>query len=142
MIKFKKSTKRFIFLIFILCFSSLFGFYFISFFKKNIEFYIETDQIDNIKNKNQIFRVGGIVKHNSIKILEDKKQIHFIILDQNNLNPLYVINSGLSCPPIFKEGSGIIVKGRLDSKSKIFYSFEMIGKHDENYMPKNVKVKK
>lgn len=135
--KFKKSTKKFFLLIFILLFSSVVGFGFLSFFEQNIEFYIETDRLDQIKDPNQVIRIGGLVEKNSIKIFQKEKEIHFKILDKNGLNPVLVINKGLSSPPIFKENSGIIVKGKFDSEKKIFHSFQMIGKHDENYMPPN-----
>jgi cytochrome c-type biogenesis protein CcmE len=137
--KLKKSTKKFLLLIFILSSSSLTGFFFLSFFKQNIEFYIETDALNQIKDLNQIIRIGGLVQQNSIEIFEEKKEIHFKILDKNGLNPVLIVNKGLGSPPIFKENSGIIVKGKFDAQKKIFYSFEMIGKHDENYMPPSYK---
>jgi cytochrome c-type biogenesis protein CcmE len=132
--KIKKSTKKFLFLVTILISSSIFGFFFFYFFKENIEYYIEPDKISE-KNKNKIFRLGGLIEEGSIKILKDEKQIHFRILDKNKQNPINIINFGLSTPPIFKENTGIILKGKFDFDKKIFYSYEMIGKHDENYMP-------
>jgi cytochrome c-type biogenesis protein CcmE len=134
-VKFKKSTKSFFVLVFFIALSSLITFLFSSLFKENIEFYIETDKIFEIKDINKISRLGGIIQEKSIKIFNDKKEIHFVILDKNKQNPVYIINKGLSTPPIFKENFGVIVKGKFDYNKKIFYSFEIIGKHDENYMP-------
>lgn len=103
--------------------------------KDNLEFYIQTDQVKKISDQNKVFRLGGIIQPGSIKIMNDLKKIEFIILDESYKNPIKIIYYGLSTPPIFKENSGIIARGKLDIDF-VFHSNELIGKHDENYVPK------
>ena len=124
------------------------GFAFISLFKENIEYYVTTDKLNSNdfieKNLEKNIRIGGLIVPNSVKIFHEKKEIHFEICDEKNENILQVIHHGLSTPPIFKENVGIISKGQLMIEKnpkndhefqKIFHSNELIGKHDENYMP-------
>ena len=79
-------------------------------------------------------RVGGMVKINSI--LVEAKQIKFIITDfKNELNVTY---SGV-VPNLFTEGKGVVAEGYLKDKS-FFSATKILAKHDENYMPPEVKA--
>ena len=78
-------------------------------------------------------RVGGMVKNNSI-IVESGK-INFIITDlKNEINVSY---SG-SIPNLFSEGKGVVAEGFLKDKN-YFKATKILAKHDENYMPPEVK---
>ena len=84
-------------------------------------------------NKNKI-RVGGMVKKNSIFIKE--KKLNFIITDfENEINVSY---SG-AVPNLFSEGKGVVAEGYLKDKS-FFLATKILAKHDENYMPPEVKA--
>ena len=78
-------------------------------------------------------RIGGMVKNNSINI--DSNNVTFIITDfKNEINVTY---SGL-VPNLFQEGKGVVAEGFLKDKS-FLDAKKILAKHDENYMPPEVK---
>ena len=88
--------------------------------------------LNEIKNKK--IRVGGMVKENSIKI--SSGEVNFIITDfKNEINVTY---SGL-VPNLFSEGKGVVAEGYLKDKN-FFDASKILAKHDENYMPPEVKT--
>jgi len=89
-------------------------------------------QNQNIKIGKNI-RLGGMVKKNSI--LADSKEIKFIITDYKN--EIIVSYSG-TVPNLFSEEKGVIAEGKLRDK-KYFVATRILAKHDENYMPPEVK---
>ena len=79
-------------------------------------------------------RVGGMVKINSINM--EKKEIEFIITDfKNEINVAY---SGI-VPNLFSEGKGVVAEGYLKDKN-FFLATKILAKHDEHYMPPEVKA--
>ena len=79
-------------------------------------------------------RIGGMVKKNSIKIIS--KEIKFIVTDfKNEINVLY---SGV-VPNLFAEEKGVVAEGYLKDKN-FFLATKILAKHDENYMPPEVKA--
>ena len=75
-----------------------------------------------------------MVKVNSIKI--SSNEVNFIITDfKNEINVTY---SGL-VPNLFSEGKGVVAEGYLKDKS-FFKASKILAKHDENYMPPEVKA--
>ena len=82
---------------------------------------------------NKKIRVGGMVKKNSLKINSD--EIKFVITDfKNELNVSY---SG-TVPNLFTEEKGVVAEGKLQDK-KFFVADRILAKHDENYMPPELK---
>ena len=78
-------------------------------------------------------RVGGMVKVDSISM--EAKEIKFIITDfKNEINVIY---SG-AVPNLFTEGKGVVAEGYLKDKN-YFLATKILAKHDENYMPPEVK---
>ena len=78
-------------------------------------------------------RVGGMVKEKSVII--NSNQIEFIITDfKNEINVVY---SG-AVPNLFAEGKGVVAEGFLKDKN-YFTATKILAKHDENYMPPEVK---
>ena len=74
-----------------------------------------------------------MVKKNSISIKE--KKLNFIITDfKNEINVIY---SGV-VPNLFEEEKGVVAEGYLKDKS-FFLATKILAKHDENYMPPEVK---
>ena len=79
-------------------------------------------------------RVGGMVKIDSISI--EAKEVNFIITDfKNEINVVY---SG-AIPNLFTEGKGVVAEGYLKDKN-FFQATKILAKHDENYMPPEVKA--
>ena len=79
-------------------------------------------------------RIGGMVKEDSIKSSSDK--INFVITDFKN--EIRVSYSGL-IPNLFEEGKGVVAEGFLKDKN-YFIANKILAKHDENYMPPEVKA--
>ena len=86
------------------------------------------------KVENNKIRIGGMVKKDSIKI--NLNEISFIITDYNN--EINVVYSG-AVPNLFSEGKGVVAEGYLKDKS-YFEATKILAKHDENYMPPEVKA--
>ena len=79
-------------------------------------------------------RIGGMVKKESILIQD--KEVKFIVTDfKNEINVIY---SGV-IPNLFAEGKGVVAEGFLKDKN-LFLASKILAKHDENYMPPEVKA--
>ena len=87
---------------------------------------------DDINLKKKI-RIGGMVKKGSI--LSNKREIKFVVTDLNN--EIIVSYSG-TVPALFAEGKGVVAEGKLKDK-KFFIAKRILAKHDENYMPPELK---
>ena len=100
----------------------------ILYFKSPTDIQLSQDIIFNKK-----IRVGGMVKKNSIKI--NAQEIKFVITDLKN--EIFVSYSG-TVPNLFSEGKGVVAEGRLKDKN-FFIADRILAKHDENYMPPELK---
>jgi len=106
--------------------------------KDNISYYYTPSEIKNINKNSSNVRIGGLVKIGSIKKTLDKeanKEIEFEIEDTDK-STLRVRFIGKNLPMIFREGQGVIVKGRFIDDN-IFVANELVTKHDEKYFPPN-----
>ena len=102
---------------------------------KNILYFKSPTDIKNNQNINfdKKIRVGGMVKKNSLVIKEE--EIRFIITDFNNeLN----ISFRGTVPNLFSEEKGVVAEGKLQDKT-FFIADRILAKHDENYMPPELK---
>ena len=131
----KKVKKRVSFLSLLLLFLVIAVFFILKSLTDNILYFKSPTDIqlsqDIIFNKK--IRVGGMVKKNSINI--NNKEIKFIITDLNN--EIVVSYSG-TVPNLFSEGKGVVAEGKLQDK-KFFIADRILAKHDENYMPPELK---
>ena len=102
--------------------------------EENVVYFLSPTEIKNLTEINQKrIRIGGMVKDQSIIIKPDK--INFIVTDfKNEINVSY---SG-SVPNLFAEGKGVVAEGYLKDRS-YFNAVKILAKHDENYMPPEVK---
>jgi cytochrome c-type biogenesis protein CcmE len=99
-----------------------------------VYFYSPTDIYNKTSSlSNKTIRVGGLVKEKSIN--KKGTLINFVITDLKN--EIIISYKGL-VPNLFSEGKGVIVEGRLKDK-KYFVAEKILAKHDENYMPPEVK---
>ena len=103
--------------------------------EENVIYFQSPSDIKTLSQTNiKKIRIGGMVKKNSISINE--KKLNFIITDfENEINVAY---SGL-VPNLFSEGKGVVAEGYLKDKS-FFLATKILAKHDENYMPPEVKA--
>ena len=97
-------------------------------------FYTHSEILQQNLKQNEKIRLGGLVEENSL--VRNDIKINFIITDlKKNIEVSY---EGI-LPDLFREGQGVIVKGYL--KNNIFKASEVLAKHDENYMPPEIKKK-
>jgi len=103
--------------------------------EKNIVYFLSPTEIYNEINisPDKKIRVGGLVKKNSIK--KDGNRTIFIITDLKK--EIIVSYSGV-VPNLFSEGKGVVAEGKLRDR-KYFIADTILAKHDENYMPPEVK---
>ena len=97
-------------------------------------FYTPSEILQKNLRQNEKVRLGGLVEESSVKRNDTK--INFIITDLKKT--MKVTYEGI-LPDLFREGQGVIVKGYL--KNNIFEATEVLAKHDENYMPPEIKKK-
>jgi cytochrome c-type biogenesis protein CcmE len=101
-------------------------------FKDGIEFFRSPTQVLAEKiDPDEVFRIGGLVKEETLERNGDN--VAFVVTDTANDIP--VTFTGI-LPDLFSEGTGMIATGRLISGT--FEATEILAKHDENYMPKEV----
>ena len=98
---------------------------------ENIIYFYSPSEV-NQSEAATLIRVGGLVKDGSLKIDNDLG-IKFIIED--NIAEVSVIYNGI-LPDLFREGQGVIAEGKFIDN--FFIANEIVAKHDENYMPKEV----
>ena len=130
----KKVKLRFIFLALILASVILTVFLVLQSLKENVVYFQSPSEIKSlIELDKKKIRVGGMVKEQSVII--NSNEVNFIITDfKNEINVVY---SG-AVPNLFTEGKGVIAEGFLKDKN-YFKATKILAKHDENYMPPEVK---
>jgi cytochrome c-type biogenesis protein CcmE len=101
----------------------------------NIDLYLTPTEVKENKIQDlENFKLGGMVKVDSVQMLEDLN-VSFTVTDFEN--EITVTYKGV-LPNLFKENSGVVASGFL-SKNE-FIAFEILAKHDENYMPIKLEV--
>ena len=131
----KKVKLRFFFIILVLTTLSFTVFLIIKSLEENVIYFQSPSEIKIISEveKKKKIRIGGMVKKNSISIKD--KSVKFVITDlKNEINVAY---SGV-VPNLFSEGKGVVAEGYLNDKN-FFSATKILAKHDENYMPPEVK---
>ena len=131
----RKVKLRFLFVVLILITSILTVFLVLKSLEENVIYFQSPSEIKALSelNKKKI-RIGGMVKKNSI--LVTAKEVRFIITDfRNEINVSY---SG-AVPNLFEEEKGVVAEGFLKDRS-FFSASKILAKHDENYMPPEVKA--
>jgi cytochrome c-type biogenesis protein CcmE len=78
-------------------------------------------------------QLGGLVEVGTVKRLGDG-EIDFVVADRVARSP--VVYRG-ALPDLFREGQGVVATGAYD-RSGVFRASQVLAKHDEKYMPRNV----
>ena len=105
-------------------------------FQKNLLYYYSPTQIQaGEAPSSRAFRVGGLVENGIVQREPGSLEVRFTLTDFSN--SLGVSYTGV-LPDLFREGQGIIARGRLGDGG-VFVAEEVLAKHDENYMPPEVK---
>ena len=130
----KKVKLRILFLFLLLASIILAVYLILKSLEENVVYFISPSEIKKLTEINSDkIRIGGMVKNKSIIIKSNK--INFIITDfKSEINVSY---SG-SVPNLFAEGKGVVAEGYLKDRS-YFNAVKILAKHDENYMPPEIK---
>ena len=130
----KKVKLRILFVSLLLVSLILSRFLILKSLEENVVYFLSPTEISNLNEiRNNKIRIGGMVKDQSITI--NSENISFVITDfKNEINVSY---SG-TVPNLFQEGKGVVAEGFLKDKSFLIAD-KILAKHDENYMPPEVK---
>jgi cytochrome c-type biogenesis protein CcmE len=131
----RKVKLRFLFVVIILIILILSVFLVLKSLEENVVYFQSPSEINSSVelNKKKI-RIGGMVKKDSISV--NSEEINFIITDfKNEINVTY---KG-AIPNLFEEEKGVVAEGVLKDRN-FFSATKILAKHDENYMPPEVKV--
>tara|TARA_B100001540_G_scaffold296849_1_gene298904 strand:- start:306 stop:725 length:420 start_codon:yes stop_codon:yes gene_type:complete len=130
----KKVKLRVIFLLFSIVITILAVFLVLKTLEEDVVYFISPTEIKNLPEINsKKIRIGGMVKKDSIKI--SSNQINFIITDfKTEIN----VNFSGTVPNLFAEEKGVVAEGFLKDRN-YFIANKILAKHDENYMPPEVK---
>jgi cytochrome c-type biogenesis protein CcmE len=130
----RKVKLRFFFVLLILITLILSVFLILKSLEENVVYFQSPTEIKVLSEiKKKKIRVGGMVKNDSISL--ESGDVQFVITDfKNEINVTY---SG-AIPNLFMEGKGVVAEGFLKDRN-FFLATKILAKHDENYMPPEVK---
>ena len=106
-----------------------------SFNENLMYFFSTTDVVAGKAPKEALFRLGGMVVKGSVERPGNGMTVRFKLTDFSKEVP--VEYTGI-LPDLFREGQGIVAHGKLNGQG-VFVAEEVLAKHDENYMPPEVK---
>ena len=131
----KKVKSRILFLFFIFSISAAVAVFILKSLNQNILYFSTPTEINQREDiiLGDAMRVGGMVKKNSITVNE--KNIQFIVTDFKN--EILISYTG-TVPNLFAEEKGVVAEGKLKDK-KFFIADRILAKHDEEYMPPEIK---
>ena len=133
----KNRLNKIYLIIFFLLSVGLITFFILLALEKNIDLYLTPSDLKAVDfNQPDDFKLGGMVKVGSLEKLEGL-EISFIVTDFES--EMTVIYEGV-LPNLFKENSGVVATGSLNSEQNQFIATEILAKHDENYMPVKIEV--
>ena len=104
-------------------------------------FYSPSELIEKEKSISQKVRLGGMVKRNSVEkkmITENEIKIQKVTFKITDFKNEIIVSYKGILPDLFKEGQGVVVEGKLNDQ-KDFVALNVLAKHDENYMPPELK---
>jgi len=105
--------------------------------RQNISlFYSPTQVVEGIAPMNHVIRVGGMVVKGSVLRGEKDLSVEFKLTDYKDT---IVVHYRGVLPDLFREGQGIVALGQMKGKH-VFHASTVLAKHDENYMPREVKA--
>ena len=130
----RKVKLRFLFVVLVFITLILTTFLILKSLEENVVYFQSPTEIKSLTElENKKIRVGGMVKKSSIII--NSNEVNFIITDFKN--EISVSYSG-AVPNLFAEEKGVVAEGFLKDRN-FFSATKILAKHDENYMPPEVK---
>ncbi len=102
--------------------------------QQNMTYLFSPSEIDAGRSPaNASFRLGGVVLEHSLQRSPDSLKVDFVVTDRFHNMPVEYVGI---LPDLFREGQSIVATGKLDGTH--FIADEVLAKHDETYMPKEV----
>ena len=127
--------RRFLGICLILLSVGLASFFILKSFQDNLLYYLTPSEVIAGKAPNdREFRIGGLVVNGSFYRETGSLTSQFVLTDGSA--SIKVSYKGI-LPDLFREGQGIIAKGKFNSND-LFLASEVLAKHDENYMPPEI----
>jgi len=106
----------------------------LSAFRDTLVFFYSPSELHAKNPGSRLVRIGGLVENGTVAHAADGRTIDFKVTDGNeDVTVTYV---GV-LPDLFREGQGVVVEGSL-ARDGTFSAAEVLAKHDENYMPREV----
>jgi cytochrome c-type biogenesis protein CcmE len=99
-------------------------------------FYVPSDIAANPPEPGQAIRLGGMVEEGSIARRPDGVTIDFVVHDGEARVPVMFVGI---VPDLFVEGSGVVAEGSMRPDGA-FAASNLLAKHDENYMPRELEA--
>ncbi|MBY0423132.1 MAG: cytochrome c maturation protein CcmE [Parvularculaceae bacterium] len=96
-------------------------------------FYTPSDLAKLAEPPKGVVRLGGLVAKGSVVHSDHEARVRFVVEDE--IGETAVDYAGV-LPDLFREGQGVVVQGRFENGA--FRATEVLAKHDENYMPREV----
>jgi len=115
----------------------------IDLFYKPSEIYLGKEDTGIKPINGQRLRIGGLVVPGSVHRDEKSLKVNFKLADMkmpitfNKSDPMVTVRYDGILPDLFREGQGIVANGVLVD-GKFIEASEVLAKHDENYMPKEL----
>ena len=97
-------------------------------------FYSPSELLSKPVPPGRTLRIGGLVETGSVARDPDGTTVHFRVTD--TAKTVAVLYKGI-LPDLFREGQGVVAEGTM-SPDGVFIAAEVLAKHDEKYMPKEV----
>tara|TARA_Y100001970_G_scaffold294354_1_gene451357 strand:+ start:43167 stop:43655 length:489 start_codon:yes stop_codon:yes gene_type:complete len=133
----KRKHKRLMFLCSIMGLLGLvFALIFLAVDENLVFFFSPSDFKEKTFSKDQRLRLGGLVESGTVKKQNDGLTIEFLVTDNKTSLPVKFIGI---LPDLFRENQGVVAEGYFIDG--IFLADEILAKHDENYMPREVAEK-
>lgn len=97
-------------------------------------FYSPSQAAEREFRPGEAIRLGGLVKAESVEHAPDSLDVRFVVTD--GANEIFVTYNGI-LPDLFRDGQGVVAEGSF-LPDGTFAATEVLARHDENYMPKEV----
>lgn len=137
----KSRKKRLIFVVIGLVGVGLAGWLILTALQSNLNYFYSPKEIvagkttkGKIIPKGELMRIGGMVEEGSLVRKDGELALSFVVTDMEA--KVTVRYNGI-LPDLFKDGSGTVVKGRLQEDG-VFLAEEVLAKHDEDYIPPEI----
>jgi len=101
-------------------------------------FYTPGDVVAMASPPDRPIRLGGLVENESVKYSTDPDGTALVSFSVTDGEASIIVSYAGILPDLFREGQGVIVQGRVNPATHNMIADNVLAKHDENYMPKEL----